>query len=107
MHVAYCRWQIVDKAFGFFRSWPPTIGQRLESSLQIAELLGRSIIVALLKLIKLALQLAETALFGLIYLRGKPASIAATLLDLTNFLTGCVEISALQILASTAYVTAG
>ena len=95
MDFAYGCGQIIDETFGFFRLRTGAICNCLEPSLQIAELLGRGVIVALPKLVKLALQLGEAALFGLIDLSGERPGIAAILLNLTSLLTGGAEISSL------------
>ena len=69
VHFANGRGQIIDETFGFFRLRTRAINNCLEAALQVAELLGGSVIVALPKLVKLALELAEAGLFGLIDLR--------------------------------------
>src|SRR5580704_3722770 len=106
VHFANGRGQVIDETFGFFRLGTRAINNWLEASLQIAELLGGSVIIALFKLVKLALELAEAALFGLIDLRGERPSIATTLLELTSHLAGRMKIAALQILSSSARVAA-
>jgi len=66
MYFANGRGQVIDETFGFFRLRTCAINNWLEASLQVAELLGRGVIVALFELVKLALELAEAGLFGLI-----------------------------------------
>src|ERR1700688_2844056 len=98
---------VVDKAFGLVRSWTSAIYDRLEPSLQVAELLTCGIIVALPKLIKQSLQLRKAGLLALVDLRAQSPCIAAVLLDETGFQTCRAKIPTLQILTSSTRVAAG
>src|ERR1700730_4967792 len=89
---------VVEETFCLVGSWPGAVGERLEWSLQIAELLCGAIVIAPFQLIELILQLGQPVLFGFVNFRKECPRITSVLLDLNRLQTRGMKIASLQIL---------